>query len=122
MNYFLYLISFILLISALSFYFFNKKTNRIFYVLAYLMPFWLWGIFFLLLSIIFWFSRINTSYPIISIFVFLIFLTKGLFIIFTPKRKIKIKIENWQKLSTKKKKLINILLIVMALLVFLITI
>ncbi len=119
MKYFLYFFSFIFLCYGLACIFLVKKEKRIFHILAYIVPFWVWGIFFFILSIVFWHSRSVVDYPTISTILFILFFTKGVIVLFTPKRKIKKKIEVWLGLSKKKKRLLGALFLLMAFLVFL---
>ncbi len=122
MSYFLYFLSFILFCYGIVCLFLNRKEERIFHILAYLVPFWAWGIIFLFISIFFWHYRLIASYPIISIVFFILFLVKGLAVIFLPKRKIKKNIEAWENFPIKKKKLFSVVFILMAFLIILIAI
>jgi len=89
-----------------------KKEKRIFHVTAYIMPFWAWGVFFLVVSGIFYCFRFDNS---INFFLSLVFLLKGLSLLFLPKRKIKKMIERWENSSCLKKKIFGISLILLVL-------
>ncbi len=118
MEYFFYGFSVFLLIYGLLSLVSIKKEKRVFHISAYIIPFWVWGIVFLFLSILFWRWRIAAN--ILSVFVFfsLAFLYIGLTLLFTPKRKIKKKIEKWEALPVKKRRVFGVASIVAALLLF----
>lgn len=73
------------------------KFKEIIYNMLYIMPFWLWGILFLLLAGI-------TKFWVLVLF--------GLLFLFFPKRKIKKKIELIPKISDKKIRVLIIFLII----------
>jgi uncharacterized protein YjeT (DUF2065 family) len=98
----------------------NKKEKRIFHVMAYVVPLWVWGIFFLCLSVIFWYARLTMSHGLISTIFSLIFFVKGTFILFFPKRKIKKSIERWENFPLKKKRIFGGFFLILAFLIYLI--
>ncbi len=116
MQYLLFLIAFILFLFGLITFIKPLKANRIINVLAYMIPFWMWGFIFIAFSIFFWQFKENLS-GFTSLILSLLFLLKGLFLIFYPKRKIKKGIENWKKLPSEIKKIESFIYIIISFLI-----
>ncbi len=116
MEYLLYLIAFNLFLFGLITLIKPLKANRIINVLAYIIPFWMWGFILISLSIFFWLFKENFS-NLIFLILSLLFLIKGLFLIFSPKRKIKKIIENWKKLPSEVKRIESFIYIAVSILI-----
>jgi hypothetical protein len=119
MNYLLYFIFFLVVCYGVLCLINHKKEKRIFHVLAYIAPFWVWGTFFLLLSLIIWNFRssIDVGLPF---FWATVFFFKGIYLDFAPKRKIKKNIEFWENFPERKKRIVGALLIILVIGSFLI--
>ncbi len=109
MQYLLYLIAFILFLFGLITFIKPLKANRIINVLVYMIPFWMWGLILIALSVFSWQFK--------ETFLSLLFLIKGLFLIFSPKRNIKKGIENWKKLPSEIKKIESVIYIIISFLI-----
>ena len=120
MNYFFYSLSLFLLVYGLIFLISPKKAKRIVHVSAYVMPFWIWGVFLVLFSIVCWKLRTDRNHEFIFTSLILVLLFKGLFLIFYPKRKIKKLIEKWENTPDEIKKIHGIVLIIVAFLMYVI--
>lgn len=94
MIYFVSLFGLLLFVSSIVVLFFPEKikltVNKIFEII----PFWVWGSFWLIFAIIFWEFSKNSCFYFIGYFVSFVSLIEGLFFILTPKRKIKKIIES----------------------------
>ena len=121
MKYILYFLSSVLLIYGLIFLFSPQKAKRIVHVSAYIVPFWVWGLFFVVFSTIYWKLGTNKNYDFIFSLIILFFLFKGIFLIFYPKRKIKKMIEKWENTPETLKKIHGVILVVIALLIYVVT-
>jgi hypothetical protein len=121
MNYFFYFISFALSIFSFILFFKAKKANRFIHIIAYLFPFWVWGIFFLILSLIFWKLVLEKNNYIFIYFFQLSFIITGIILLFFPKRKIKKYIEKWEDLPQEIKKIHALILIILSFLIYSIT-
>lgn len=119
MEYFLYLLGGVIGICAVIIMIYPKKGKRIIYNLTYLLPFWSWGIIFLFLSALVWYSRISSSSLILSQIVFILFFAGGISLLFLPKRKIKKMLERELNLPEKNIRIFAIILLVIAFMIFL---
>lgn len=66
-----------------------KRVKRIVYNLIYLLPLWSWGIILLILSALIWHSGTISSSRLLTYIIFALLFTKGLVILFLPKRRVK---------------------------------
>ncbi len=76
----------------------------------------MWGFILVIFSAIFWQFKENLQGTVSLIFSSL-FLIKGFFLIFYPKRKIKKGIENWKKLPNEIKKIEGVIYIAISFLI-----
>ncbi len=95
-----------------------ERSKRIIYNLAYLLPFWSWGIISLIISVLVWNYRWEASVFFIIYTTSLLFFVKGLIFLFLPKRKIKKALEWFLSLGNKKTKHFAIILAIIASLIF----
>ncbi len=116
MQYLLFLIALVMFLFGLITLVKPLKANRIINVLAYILPFWMWGFIFIFFSIFFWLFKENFL-GFASLILSILFLLKGLFLIFYPKRKIKKGIENWKKLPNEVKKIESFIYIIISIIV-----
>jgi len=118
MIFFLYLLFFLIFSSSIFLFFYPKKARRVFYLLAYFLPLWGWGVITLFLSVLLWNSRNVASIPFIISLLSIISFIKGGFLILLPKRGIKKKIEIWGSLSLDKIRLTGIGVFLLSLIIF----
>ena len=106
MEYLIYVAGGLIGISSLGLIVRPVRGKRIAYNIAYLLPFWSWGVILLIMSSLAWYSRSEAFSVISANIAFVTLFAGGLALLLFPKRKIKKALELFLALSGKRVRLI----------------
>ena len=117
MEYFLYLIGGVIVLSSIAQILQPKESRKIVYNLIYFIPLWSWGIILLALSALVWHSKTISSLPFLTYLIFALLFIKGLVILFLPKRKMKKVLERFLISDEKSIRVLAIVSLIIGLLI-----
>ncbi len=119
MEYLLYVAGGIIGICSIGLMVRPKRGKRFAYNIIYLLPFWVWGVMFLILSSLVWHSRDDATLTVLAYLAFITLFAGGLILLFLPKRRIKKALELFLSSSEKKVRLIGTTTLLVALMILL---